>query len=330
VSFDPYSHSSLGEFAEGAPNLLWRSGPGNRREWFNKAWLTFTGHTMEAELQSDGTACVHPDDLIRCALAYETALDHHSSTELEYRLLRHDGVYRLLHESSWPFWDGDGFAGFFGSCTDVTEHREADRRLDALTSDRDALAHEVRHRVNNNLQALLGLIALVSKAEVAGEHSALDELHLRIRAMAAAQRYLFGLDNTAVVLISGFLEVLLQEIAPFYTAVRPTFLANGSDLETPSEVAHNLGLAVSESISVISRAVRGPSPIPVVVQVDPGGVSQRIVVAAYTSPGSFVQDPPKLHRRLLQAYARAADCQADLHLDDSPGPRVILSLPLNS
>ena len=193
MSFDPYSHSSLGEFAEGAPNLLWRSGPGNRREWFNKAWLTFTGHTMEAELQSDGTACVHPDDLIRCALAYETALDHHSRTELEYRLLRHDGVYRLLHESSWPFWDGDGFAGFFGSCTDVTEHREADRRLDALTSDRDALAHEVRHRVNNNLQALLGLIALVSKAEVAGEHSALDELHLRIRAMAAAQRYLFGL-----------------------------------------------------------------------------------------------------------------------------------------
>jgi hypothetical protein len=188
----------------------------------------------------------------------------------------------------------------------------------------------VRHRVNNNLQALLGLIALVSKAEVAGEHSALDELHLRIRAMAAAQRYLFGLDNTAVVLISGFLEVLLQEIAPFYTSVRPTFVANGSDLKTPSEVAHNLGLAVSESISVISRAVRGPSPIPVVVQVDAGGGSQRIVVAAYTSPGFFVQDPPKLHRRLLQAYARAANCQADLHLDDSPGPRVILSLPLNS
>jgi hypothetical protein len=199
----------------------------------------------------------------------------------------------------------------FGSCTDVTEHREADRLLDALTSDRDALAHEVRHRVNNNLQALLALIALVSKAEVAGEHSALDELHLRIRAMAAAQRYLFGLDNTAVVLISGFLEVLLQEIAPFYTSVTPTFVANGSDLETPSEVAHNLGLAVSESISVISRALRGPSLIPVVVQVDADGVSQRIVVAADTSPGFFVQDPPKLHRRLLQAYARAANCQAD-------------------
>ena len=148
--------------------------------------------------------------------------------------------------------------------------------------------------------------------------------------MAAAQRYLFGLDNTAVVLISGFLEVLLQEIGPFYGSVRPTFVANGSDLETPSEIAHNLGLAVSESISIISRAVRGPSLIPVVVQVDPGGVSQRIVVAAYTSPGFFVQDPPKLHRRLLQAYARAANCQADLHLDDSPGPRVILSLPLNS
>jgi hypothetical protein len=43
-----------------------------------------------------------------------------------------------------------------------------------------------------------------------------------------------------------------------------------------------------------------------------------------------VQDPPKLHRRLLQAYARAANSQADLHLDDSLGPRVILSLPLNS
>ena len=226
MRFDPYSHSSLEEFAEGAPNLLWRSGPGNWREWFNKAWLAFTGHSLEAELQSNGRACVHPDDLSRCASAYDTALDHHSGTELDYRLLRHDGVYRFLHESSWPFWDGDEFAGFFGSCTDVTEQRETDRLLDDTRSERDALAHEVRHRVNNNLHALLALVALVSKADVVGEHSPLDELHLRIRAMAVAQRYLFGLENTAVVLVSGFLEVLLQEIAPFYGSVAPTFVAN--------------------------------------------------------------------------------------------------------
>jgi hypothetical protein len=158
----------------------------------------------------------------------------------------------------------------------------------------------VRHRVNNNLQALLGLFALVSKPELAGEHSALDELHLRIRAMAAAQRYLFGLDNTAVVLISGFLEVLLQEIGPFYGSVRPTFVANGSDLETPSEVAHNLGLAVSESISVISRALRGPSLIP---------VSCRSMLTACHSGLSSPQTPPrvfscKTHRSSIGVFCR--------------------------
>jgi signal transduction histidine kinase len=45
---------------------------------------------------------------------------------MEYRLRRHDGVYRWIFDRGVPFADEDGnFAGFVGSCVDVEERRRA-------------------------------------------------------------------------------------------------------------------------------------------------------------------------------------------------------------
>jgi PAS domain S-box-containing protein len=44
--------------------------------------------------------------------------------EMEYRLRRHDGVYRWILDRGVPFVDDAGnFAGFIGSCVDVDERR---------------------------------------------------------------------------------------------------------------------------------------------------------------------------------------------------------------
>jgi PAS domain S-box-containing protein len=43
---------------------------------------------------------------------------------MEYRLRRHDGVYRWILDRGVPFVDDAGnFAGFIGSCVDVDERR---------------------------------------------------------------------------------------------------------------------------------------------------------------------------------------------------------------
>ncbi len=49
---------------------------------------------------------------------------------MEYRLRRHDGVYRWIFDRGAPYSDSEGnFKGFIGSCIDVTERREAREAL---------------------------------------------------------------------------------------------------------------------------------------------------------------------------------------------------------
>jgi len=124
---------SIQEYAalvEQSPILIWRADTSAKCDYFNHRWLEFTGRTMEQE-QGDGWATgVHPEDLDRCVKYY---LDHFHARkifEMEYRLRRHDGVYRWLLDRGVPFYDEGGvFLGFIGSCVDITDRVEAQEAL---------------------------------------------------------------------------------------------------------------------------------------------------------------------------------------------------------
>jgi PAS domain S-box-containing protein len=111
--------------ANSAPVLIWTSGTDGGCDFFNDGWLTFTGRPT-AEQVGDGWAeGVHPDDLARCVETYRTAFDARRPFEMEYRLRRADGEYRWIVDQAAPRVAPDGsFAGYIGSCIDITERRQ--------------------------------------------------------------------------------------------------------------------------------------------------------------------------------------------------------------
>lgn len=126
---------------EAAPTLVWRAGLDAKCDYFNATWLSFTGRTLEQELGDGWAEGVHPDDLQRCLDVYLVAFAARRPFEMEYRLRRHDGVYRWIFDRGVPFHVGGEFGGFIGSCVDVHERHEADQ---AKTTFLSMLTHELR------------------------------------------------------------------------------------------------------------------------------------------------------------------------------------------
>lgn len=115
---------------EQSPLLIWRANKESLCDYFNDRWLFFRGRTMEQEYGNGWAEGVHPDDFERCLKIFLDNFHKRSIFEMEYRLMRHDGVYRWIFDRGVPFNDGNGdFAGFIGSCIDVTDRIEAQEAL---------------------------------------------------------------------------------------------------------------------------------------------------------------------------------------------------------
>jgi PAS domain S-box-containing protein len=116
--------------ADAAPVMIWLSGTDKRYTFLNKGWLEFTGRSIDKELGIGWTQGVHPDDRERCYATYSSSFDERRSFRMEYRVRRSDGEYRWLLDHGVPrFASGDIFAGYIGTCVDITDLKQNHERL---------------------------------------------------------------------------------------------------------------------------------------------------------------------------------------------------------
>ncbi|MGK7901288.1 MAG: PAS domain S-box protein [Hormoscilla sp.] len=121
------SEARFRTMADSAPVLLWVSGTDGLCTFFNQPWLEFTGRTLEQELGNGWTENVHPEDFHYCLDIYLTSFHARKPFQMEYRLQRADGEYRWLLDRAIPRYNADGsFAGYIGSCIDITDRKLAE------------------------------------------------------------------------------------------------------------------------------------------------------------------------------------------------------------
>jgi PAS domain S-box-containing protein len=179
------SENRFRKMADTAPVMIATSGPDQLATFFNKAWLDFTGRTLEQELGRGWTEGVHPDERERCLAHFVSLTGSRGECILEYRLRRADGEYRTMMCRGVPrFEPGGTFVGYIGSVIDITELKRnqeeaiAREKLESL----GVLAAGIAHDFNNLLASILANSQLLTSE--LNENAPGQECVARIQAVA--------------------------------------------------------------------------------------------------------------------------------------------------
>jgi PAS domain S-box-containing protein len=174
--------------ANTAPVMIWTAGTDRKCSYVNKTWLDFTGRPLEAELGDGWAEGVHPDDSSRCLETYTEAFERREPFEMQYRVRRKDGEYRWVLDDGVPRFNPDGtFAGYIGSCLDITERKLAEeslatigrRLIEAHEAERTRIGRDLHDDINQRLALLAIELDLWSQNASSNE---VTELVCRMRA----------------------------------------------------------------------------------------------------------------------------------------------------
>ena len=295
--------------ADSAPMLVWTSGPDRRCDFFNRRRLEFTGRALNPDTRDGWAEGLHPDERLVVLARHEAAFEAHAPFEMDYRLQRADGEYRWMSAHAVPRFDAHGgFAGYIGTCVDITERRRAEemrQRLEAQLRQSQkmeamgTLAGGIAHDFNNLLAAIGGNLALVAM-DLGKSHPAQENLGEMRRAVHRATD-------------------LVKRILTFS---RP---------ETHEQEPVQLGPVVLEAVHLLRSLI--PAGIELSHHVEPdlpdvlanaSQVHQVIVNLATNSWQAMDGGPGRIDIR-LDAWA-VDQAMVDSHGELRPGPYVCLSV----
>lgn len=183
----------------------------------NQAFLTMLGFAGEEEALGRKLHGVihhsHPDGedydvgdcpIYRCA---QDGTEAHVTDEFFFRL---DGSKLPVDYRVRPIFFGGELQGAICTFADATEQRAADAALLEALAAKDALLHEVNHRVKNSLQLAMALLSLQARQLATSDAKrGIDDALARIGVVAAVHQELYESGGHEAVDIAHYLSRLV-------------------------------------------------------------------------------------------------------------------------
>ena len=147
--------------ADNISQFAWMGDSEGNLFWYNTRWFNYTGTTLE-EMQGWGWQKVHhPDHVERVTEKFRRHVEAGEVWEDTFPLRGKDGQYRWFLSRAMPIRDEAGrVLRWFGTNTDITEHRRAQQEIEALNVRLRRSMTETHHRVKNNLQVVSAMIEM--------------------------------------------------------------------------------------------------------------------------------------------------------------------------
>ena len=221
----------FGVMADNISQLAWIANPDGGIFWFNRRWFEYTGLTKDEVRGYGWQTILHPDHTKR--VNERIALDLASGDDWEdtFPMRGKDGQYRWFLSRASSQRDAAGkILYWFGTATDVTELRDAERRIELLLM-------EVNHRSRN----LLSVVQSMARRTAASSEDFIPRLERRIAALATNQDVLVQRNWTAIPL-----RELIEAQLLFLEQAETQTELSGADVVVQPATAEALSMTLHE------------------------------------------------------------------------------------
>ncbi len=177
----------LHDLVDNAPVLIWVSNAEGKYTFFNRAWLNYTGHSLEETIAQGWMEAIHPDDRQAFVTTFTSALAKRLPFQLELRLKRQQSVLQteafppdeyhwMLMNASPTFLAADRrlnsqsaesglfakpagasngvFSGYIGTCAEIYSQKTLIQALDLRAQQRIQKVFEINAMVVHAQQVL--------------------------------------------------------------------------------------------------------------------------------------------------------------------------------
>ena len=126
------------ELIESLPQLVWTCNANGLCDYLGAQWVAYTGVPEAGQLGYGWLEQIHPDDRERTITTWKATAGIGLPLDIEYRLRRHDGVYRWFKVQAKALRDAAGrLVKWFGTNTDIEDLRQAELAI----RENESLAH---------------------------------------------------------------------------------------------------------------------------------------------------------------------------------------------
>jgi PAS domain S-box-containing protein len=151
--------------AAATAQMIWTADPDGLVREPSPSWKEYTGQSQEEWICHGWLDVVHPDDRERTRRAWLGAVEQKRPYEVEYRVRRHDGVYRWTVARGAPILADDGAIHEWVGCNwDIHSLKEAEEEQARTVRLLRTLLAVIGHDLRNPLSSVLVGAALLQRS----------------------------------------------------------------------------------------------------------------------------------------------------------------------
>src|SRR6266404_2385104 len=219
-------NQELDAIVQTAPDVIFSSQPGGRRDYFSQRMYEYTGAAPDSLNGYAWLDYVHPDDMERIKAHWNQCTQSGESYESEYRLRDRNGRYRWFRARAVPVRDREGRTlKWYGICSDIHDSKLLEESIRETSS-------ELEKTVRERTEALRRLSSRLMTMQDEERRRIARELHDSVgQELAAAKMILDSImlkthsqPDQAVAEASNGIDRAIQEVRTMSHLLHPPLL----------------------------------------------------------------------------------------------------------